>query len=314
MKDSELVKRIIELVPEDEYRQIISKACSQGFAVPGFSKNKRTNRLDIPVSLVTSSRVLNARNRRAKYNYEIILDAMKSIAIEKNEPEKLLYCVVTWSENIETHEEIENKLVSLKKERLSIKNEDICHSELNKSEIEEKKCEELKEKNLKLEKEIEKLREKARKNKEELQYNKIQISDLKQLNTKLEKEYEKLNNENIELRKAFQSCMVEYEKKTKELHNQIDDLQQYKAMAPKILCFAKNPSKIEISGYDICFLSCIDEQVKEIIKGDYDEIWYVRKGFNHANLLFIKGLIPEVKIMQARDEKDLIDKIIGGRK
>lgn len=329
MKDSEFVKKILGLVREDEYRLIISKACSKGFVVPGFSNNKRTSKLNIPITLVTNSVVLNARKQIDRCNYEILFDVIKSIAEERNEPEDLLYYAVRWSEDSETHEEIEKKLVDMEREKNNIKNEtDACYTELDKSETEEEECGKLKETNLRLQNEIERLREKARKNKEELQYNKIVISNIKQQNAKLEKENEKLKNENEELKEDIQRCTSEYETKAKkaddiiieqkkeinELQNLIDDLKQYKAAAPKILCFAKNPSKLVIPGYNIYFVSRIDEQIQEYIKESYDGIWYVRKGFNHANLLSIKQMISEVEILQARDENDLIEKIKGGRK
>lgn len=326
MKDIEFVKEVLGLLDEEDYRLVYNQACSRGFTVPGFSNKKRTN--NIPIALITRSGVLQAKGRRDKYNYEILLEAMKSVALEKNDKNSILYDVKIWCEDTDSHEEIEKRINEIEKNNNDayklLEMEDV-KEEIN---IEKKICNDLEKKNLQLENEIEKLKEKVKKYKDDLQHNKIQIGQLKEENGKLTKECEKLNNKNETLNQKFEKQVSEHalelekasnvvseqKKEIEWLNKQIEELQQYKDVAPKILCFTKESSRIMLAGYDICFMSCVDELTKECIDVCYDEIWYVRKGFNHADLIYIKELFPEKEILQARNEIELMEKVAGGKK
>ena len=69
MHNSEFVKKVVPLLEDFEYRQVISKSISRGFIIPGFSNNKRNVKVSIPISLVVSTGVLNKKVNKEKYNY-----------------------------------------------------------------------------------------------------------------------------------------------------------------------------------------------------------------------------------------------------
>lgn len=80
----------------------------------------------------------------------------------------------------------------------------------------------------------------------------------------------------------------------------------------KILCITKNPSDVLISDYDIYFLTDLDELNHEIYTDTaFEQIWYVRSGFTHADLIKIVEKYQDLPILQAKNWKLLQKKIKG---
>lgn len=328
MKDYELVKKILNLINEQEYRQVISRAQTYGFIVPGFSNQKSAKKY-IPISMTTGVNVLNAKAGKNKRNYEILMDVMKELAEELDKKDNLFGYVARWIDDERTHEKIEKILVELEGKKQSFQVKEAKLVPIDKDpEVFEQEIIELKERILELQTNYNDLKKRNKKHKEILQSNKIEIENLKQENLKLKRKLEKREEENynLETRTQQQKKLYEIElNNAKEevqeqkrtihtLQEQMEDLRQYKETAPKILCIAKNPAKITLKGYFLCFVTSIDESLVELLKENYDKIWYIRKGFHYADLLSLKDMIGDEKIEQARDEKDFMEKITGGRK
>lgn len=325
MQDSEFVKRMIPLLDAMEYKQVISHSISRGFIIPGFSNSKRNNKVSIPMSLVTSTGVLCKKVNKDKYNYQILFDVMKTIAQEKKDDESIMNLVVKWANDESTHSDIEDEIASIE---MSFDNQDLKKYKSDKITHNKTSINEKVEKNIsQLNDEMLRIKDKNKKYKEELQGNKIEIDNLKQQKTKLEKEKEKIQEEkdllqnkfegfvrehNIQVEKLEQN-LASYKKEIIELNEQIRVLQQYKAIAPHILCITKSKKELDFPGYDISYISETNNLEETYLAEEYNYVWYLRKGFNHSDLIYIKNIIPKEKLIQARDENDLADKVKGGR-
>ena len=163
----------------------------------------------------------------------------------------------------------------------------------------------------------------------QLQKQKIEISNLNQCLLKKEKECNKLKDENQILNNKLVAQNEEYNKKNKQYEIEIDDnkkqiiklqviieeLEKFKKSAPKILCITKNTDNFEILGYNIEYLSHIDEELENIYEhGNYSQVWYIKKGFQHGDLIMVKRIISEEKLILARDLNDMISKVKGESK
>lgn len=328
MKDYELVKKILNLMDEQEYRQIISRAQAYGFIVPGFSNQKSIKKC-IPVSIATGVSVLNAKVGKDKRNYEILMEVMRESAKQTDKKSNLFEYVAMWIDNEDTHEKIEKILMGFEEQKKNTQNTEEKMVSVDKgTEIPVQENINLEEKIIELQMDISLLKKKNKKHKEILQSNKIAIENLKQENAKLRKMLEKQENQNYNLENSIQEQKKLYDielsdskKKIQEqksvihtLQEQMEDLQQFKENAPKILCIAKNPAKITLKGYALCFVTAIDERLADLLQEEYDTIWYIRKGFHYTDLLLLNSMIQDERIEQARDEKDFMVKIAGGRK
>ena len=145
MHNSEFVKKVVPLLEDFEYRQVISKSISRGFIIPGFSNNKRNVKVSIPISLVVSTGVLNKKVNKEKYNYQILLDVMCGIAHEKKESSDILKFVEKWVSNETIHDELEEQLFALEEAAAAENEENFATSN--------KEIDILKQKNFKIDKE-----------------------------------------------------------------------------------------------------------------------------------------------------------------
>ena len=322
MHNSEFVKKVVPLLEDFEYRQVISKSISRGFIIPGFSNNKRNVKVSIPISLVVSTGVLNKKVNKVKYNYQILLDVMCGIAHEKKESSDILKFVEKWVSNETIHDELEEQLFALEEAAAAENEENFATSNKEKKENIDytKEIKQLRE-------EIVRLREKNKKNKEDIQSFKIEIDILKQKNFKIEKEKERVTKEYELMKRRYEdkveglnSRLNKYDENEKnaqimirELKNQVEVLNQYKKTAPKILCITHNKLQYDYPGYDITLLGNMNEFETVYNSCDFNNVWYVRKGFTHVDLIYIKSMIPQEVLILVRDEKELAERINGGR-
>ena len=205
MHNSEFVKKVVPLLEDFEYRQVISKSISRGFIIPGFSNNKRNVKVSIPISLVVSTGVLNKKVNKEKYNYQILLDVMCGIAHEKKESSDILKFVEKWVSNETIHDELEEQLFALEEAAAAENEENFATSNKEKKENIDytKEIKQLRE-------EIVRLRDKNKKNKEDIQSFKIEIDILKQKNFKIEKEKERVTKEYELMKRRYEDKVLKF--------------------------------------------------------------------------------------------------------
>lgn len=313
----EFSKRLIKVLEDDEIKEVLKKASSKGFSVPGFK-----NPWKAPITTVI--RRMEQKGKEGEYHYMLLLDIISELNVKEDEKSNSPSKVVReWKENGKiVNEQIEYDLVILEEKNKYHKKsaaDEICicaddkinnYSEIN---LEEKN-EALKEKN-KL------LQDKNKKLQALIQSNKIEIGDYKQEINKIQGENSKLMNQINELLNNLDQCLKEKDeaiKKSKEIEdhnlvliNQINELEKYRECAPKIICFIKAKVKDEeFKGYNIVFVKEWNNKYENnIVSNMYDEVWMVHKGFSYNDITEIKGCARcEVKeylnISQLRNEME----------
>lgn len=309
--------RLIKVLGDDEIKEVLKKASSKGFSIPGFK-----NPWKAPITTVIWH--MEQKDKEGNYYYTMLLDIISELNIKEDEksisPSKI---VQEWKENGKIiNQKIEDDLISLEKEstyqRNNIEDEiSICVDDQSNNYNEiilEEKNEELKEQN-KL------LQDKNKKLQTLIQSYKIEIGNYKQEINKIQSENSKLIKQINELLINLEQCLKEKDeimKNSKEIEdhnllliNQINELQKYKEYAPKIICFIKAKVKDEeFKGYDIVFVKDWNNKYENnIISNMYDEVWVVHKGFSYNDITEIKGCATcEVKeylnISQLRNEME----------
>ena len=166
--------------------------------------------------------------------------------------------------------------------------------------------------------------------KENIQNLKIKCSNLEQENNRVKKENGRLIRENEKTKQGKDTAVKEYNDRIIALSVENSKLKEkirgkYKPKKnivlsktsgvsnPKVLCVTKNPADVLIKGYNIYFLTDLEELNKKIYTETvFDQIWYIRSGLTHADLIKVAEKYANQKILQARDWKALQKKLQGG--
>ena len=169
-----------------------------------------------------------------------------------------------------------------------------------------------------------------KKYKENIQNLKIKCSNLEQENNRVKKENGRLIRENEKTKQGKDTTVKEYNDRIIALSVENSKLKEkirgkYKPKKnivlsktsgvsdPKVLCVTKNPADVLIKGYNIYFLTDLEELNKKIYTETvFDQIWYIRSGLTHADLIKVAEKYANQKILQARDWKALQKKLQGG--
>ena len=282
MNECELVKKILNHMNAEDYKILINKVWFRGFWVPGIANQRSDKKWRPKVEFINNDVVLNRKIRKGgKHNYELLIEAMIKMAEDRNDETYLLYNVVRWITDPDSHEEIEeyfNQLENKPKDDKKNDSEEIKDtSEKDDVNVQDNL---LKKENEKLKAEIDNWKNRGKKYKENIQNLKIKCSNLEQ-------EYKP--KKNIVLSKT----------------SGVSD--------PKVLCVTKNPADVLIKGYNIYFLTDLEELNKKIYTETvFDQIWYIRSGLTHADLIKVAEKYANQKILQARDWKALQKKLQGG--
>ena len=184
--------------------------------------------------------------------------------------------------------------------------------------------------NEKLKAEIDNWKNRGKKYKENIQNLKIKCSNLEQENNRVKKENGRLIRENEKTKQGKDTAVKEYNDRIIALSVENSKLKEkirgkYKPKKnivlsktsgvsnPKVLCVTKNPADVLIKGYNIYFLTDLEELNKKIYTETvFDQIWYIRSGLTHADLIKVAEKYANQKILQARDWKALQKKLQGG--
>lgn len=236
-----------------------------------------------------------------------------------------------WITDPDSHEEIEeyfNQLENKPKDNTKNDSEEIKDtSEKDDVNVQDNL---LKKENEKLKAEIDNWKNRGKKYKENIQNLKIKCSNLEQENNRVKKENGRLIRENEKTKQGKDTAVKEYNDRIIALSVENSKLKEkirgkYKPKKnivlsktsgvsnPKVLCVTKNPADVLIKGYNIYFLTDLEELNKKIYTETvFDQIWYIRSGLTHADLIKVAEKYANQKILQARDWKALQKKLQGG--
>lgn len=108
MNECELVKKILNHMNAEDYKILINKVWFRGFWVPGIANQRSDKKWRPKVEFINNDVVLNRKIRKGgKHNYELLIEAMIKMAEDRNDETYLLYNVVRWITDPDSHEEIE---------------------------------------------------------------------------------------------------------------------------------------------------------------------------------------------------------------
>lgn len=290
MNECELVKKILNHMNAEDYKILINKVWFRGFWVPGIANQRSDKKWRPKVEFINNDVVLNRKIRKGgKHNYELLIEAMIKMADDRNDETYLLYNVVRWITDPDSHEEIEeyfNQLENKPKDDTKNDSEEIKDtSEKDDVNVQDNL---LKKENGRLIRENEKT--KQGKDTAVKEYNDRIIA---------------LSVENSKLKEKIRG---KYKPKKNIVLSKTSGVSD-----PKVLCVTKNPADVLIKGYNIYFLTDLEELNKKIYTETvFDQIWYIRSGLTHADLIKVAEKYANQKILQARDWKALQKKLQGG--
>ena len=332
MNECELVKKILNHMNAEDYKILINKVWFRGFWVPGIANQRSDKKWRPKVEFINNDVVLNRKIRKGgKHNYELLIEAMIKMAEDRNDETYLLYNVVKWITDPDSHEEIEeyfNQLENQPKDDTKNDSEEIKETSKNKNASIQDDL--LKKENEKLKAEIDNWKNRGKKYKENIQNLKIKCSNLEQENNRVKKENGRLIRENEKTKQGKDTAVKEYndriialsvensklKEKIRGKYNPKKNIVLSKTSGvsdPKVLCVTKNPADVLIKGYNIYFLTDLEELNKKIYTETvFDQIWYIRSGLTHADLIKVAEKYANQKILQARDWKALQKKLQGG--
>ena len=197
MNECELVKKILNHMNAEDYKILINKVWFRGFWVPGIANQRSDKKWRPKVEFINNDVVLNRKIRKGgKHNYELLIEAMIKMAEDRNDETYLLYNVVRWITDPDSHEEIEeyfNQLENKPKDDTKNDSEEIKDtSEKDDVNVQDNL---LKKENEKLKAEIDNWKNRGKKYKENIQNLKIKCSNLEQENNRVKKENGRLIRE-----------------------------------------------------------------------------------------------------------------------
>ena len=182
MNECELVKKILNHMNAEDYKILINKVWFRGFWVPGIANQWSDKKWRPKVEFINNDVVLNRKIRKGgKHNYELLIEAMIKMAEDRNDETYLLYNVVKWITDPDSHEEIEeyfNQLENQPKDDTKNDSEEIKETSKNKNASIQDDL--LKKENEKLKAEIDNWKNRGKKYKENIQNLKIKCSNLEQ--------------------------------------------------------------------------------------------------------------------------------------
>lgn len=182
----------------EDYKILINKVWFRGFWVPGIANQRSDKKWRPKVEFINNDVVLNRKIRKGgKHNYELLIEAMIKMAEDRNDETYLLYNVVKWITDPDSHEEIEeyfNQLENQPKDDTKNDSEEIKETSKNKNASIQDDL--LKKENEKLKAEIDNWKNRGKKYKENIQNLKIKCSNLEQENNRVKKENGRLIREN----------------------------------------------------------------------------------------------------------------------
>ena len=181
----------------EDYKILINKVWFRGFWVPGIANQRSDKKWRPKVEFINNDVVLNRKIRKGgKHNYELLIEAMIKMAEDRNDETYLLYNVVRWITDPDSHEEIEeyfNQLENKPKDDTKNDSEEIKDtSEKDDVNVQDNL---LKKENEKLKAEIDNWKNRGKKYKENIQNLKIKCSNLEQENNRVKKENGRLIRE-----------------------------------------------------------------------------------------------------------------------
>lgn len=92
----------------EDYKILINKVWFRGFWVPGIANQRSDKKWRPKVEFINNDVVFNRKIRKGgKHNYELLIEAMIKMADDRNDETYLLYNVVRWITDPDSHEEIE---------------------------------------------------------------------------------------------------------------------------------------------------------------------------------------------------------------
>lgn len=283
MNECELVKKILNHMNAEDYKILINKVWFRGFWVPGIANQWSDKKWRPKVEFINNDVVLNRKIRKGgKHNYELLIEAMIKMAEDRNDETYLLYNVVKWITDPDSHEEIEeyfNQLENQPKDDTKNDSEEIKETSKNKNASIQDDL--LKKENEKLKAEIDNWKNRGKKYKENIQNLKIKCSNLEQENNRVKKENGRLIRENEKTKQGKDTAVKEYNDRIIALSVENSKLKEkirgkYKPKKnivlsktsgvsdPKVLCVTKNPADVLIKGYNIYFLTDLEELNKKI--------------------------------------------------
>ena len=137
MNECELVKKILNHMNAEDYKILINKVWFRGFWVPGIANQRSDKKWRPKVEFINNDVVLNRKIRKGgKHNYELLIEAMIKMAEDRNDETYLLYNVVKWITDPDSHEEIEeyfNQLENQPKDDTKNDSEEIKETSKNKN-------------------------------------------------------------------------------------------------------------------------------------------------------------------------------------
>lgn len=206
MNECELVKKILNHMNAEDYKILINKVWFRGFWVPGIANQRSDKKWRPKVEFINNDVVLNRKIRKGgKHNYELLIEAMIKMAEDRNDETYLLYNVVRWITDPDSHEEIEeyfNQLENKPKDDTKNDSEEIKDtSEKDDVNVQDNL---LKKENEKLKAEIDNWKNRGKKYKENIQNLKIKCSNLEQENNRVKKENGRLIRENEKTKQGFE--------------------------------------------------------------------------------------------------------------
>lgn len=309
MTDLEFTTKLMVLLSEEKRQRLLTMASLQGLVIPGFSNKPQK----APKNYIL--RCLSMRDKNGKFYYQTFLGMMAVLAKfdgGKESSERIYHMAREWMDDTESHDRLELELFQMEG-----KGQDGAEPEKEDAESEKKTTEEkLQERIAELEAQVEELEETnsnmRKKNKkfqsdllgskivnENLQRDvKLEQKQNKKQNTKIEElgqEIEEYTKQNTELKQEIKN----YEKDKEELLQQIETLKKYERMMPKIACFAKWDSNIDVYGHEVAvFTEWTDAVKEEIVKKQYCQIWCVYKGFSYGDMMEIKQCFSNIPIKE----------------
>ena len=287
----EFVEKMLMIFNEAEYQKVIKNASAKGIVIAGFPKNPAL----APRKMVITK--LKQKIRKKPY-YEIFIEVFYELLdADFSDNEGNFQYIKRWKDNENEHDailqELKKIVQSLSNVKSTIDNESIEEDYDARDSISLEDYQKVIEKN-------NELRERNKKLQNTVLQKKIEIDNLNKELKNIKKDYEKQNEE----KKILESKLVETSQNEEllkdeiinkdriiyELQIQNDELAKYRENAPRIVCFISTKSKLKFNGYNILFVEKWTPDVRKEIRGkEFDEIWYVHKGFQYNDFIEIKN-------------------------
>lgn len=307
MEELEFSQRMVKILNEKTLQDTLKKAVTQGFTVPGFTKNFNQ------APLTTLGGAMKIRKRGKGFQSEIFLKCLSEL--DKNILESTL--AKKWLTGGDSRDEAENELKNIEISILEEQKKNECIQTV--IEVEKSTREDDKKDNTEV---IKKQKEKIKKLQTTIQNCKIEndnykkeIEQLKKENNKLElknaKEFkDKILNEDI-----IEKLKIEIGEQKQQIVEMKKEIEDYKNMyenAPRILCFSKKEIDKEMFPfYNIEYISEWNKDyVNKIDWIKYYKIWIAENDFSYAETKTIKNVVKG-KVIAARNLNTLIAKIGG---